>query len=139
MKTQIVETVTAGDMASLRRDRDAVVDADLVELRLDYVRDLDVAGALRDRTRPVVVTCRPTWEGGQFDGAEECAAGFLPRRSPWAPSSSMWSAALNGARTCLAHDRVGAVRSRFHRHSRRRGRQAGRDAARAPANREDCR
>src|SRR6185436_6727964 len=71
MKTQIVETVTASDMASLRQNRDGVVDADMVELRLDYVRDLDVAGALRDRKKPVVVTCRPTWEGGQFDGAEE--------------------------------------------------------------------
>jgi hypothetical protein len=51
MKTQIVETVTAADTASLRQRRDAVTDADLVELRLDGVTDLDVAGALRDRRR----------------------------------------------------------------------------------------
>jgi 3-dehydroquinate dehydratase/shikimate dehydrogenase len=98
MKTQIVETVTAGDMTSLRRSRDAVVDADLVELRLDYVRDPDVAGALRDRKRPVVVTCRPTWEGGKFDGAEESRRRILDeavalgaefvdveRRAEWRP------------------------------------------------------
>ena len=42
-----------------------------MELRLDYVRDLDVAGALAGRRCPVVVTCRPTWEGGRFDGSEE--------------------------------------------------------------------
>lgn len=69
--TKIVQTVTAGDMATLRRDRDAAADADLVELRLDYVADVDVAGALRDRSKPVIVTCRPVWDGGRFDGPEE--------------------------------------------------------------------
>lgn len=43
----------------------------MVELRLDGVRDLDVAGALAGRKTPVVVTCRAAWEGGRFDGAEE--------------------------------------------------------------------
>jgi 3-dehydroquinate dehydratase/shikimate dehydrogenase len=66
----IVETVTAERMADLRRARDNVRDADLVELRLDGVTDVDVAGALAGRARPVVVTCRPRWEGGRFDGDE---------------------------------------------------------------------
>src|SRR5262245_58751580 len=66
----IVETVTADRMADLRRARDAVRDADLVELRLDGVADVEVAGALAGRARPVVVTCRPRWEGGRFDGDE---------------------------------------------------------------------
>ena len=66
----IVETVTATRMADLRRARDNVRDADLVELRLDGVTDVDVAGALAGRTRPVVVTCRPRWEGGRFDSDE---------------------------------------------------------------------
>jgi 3-dehydroquinate dehydratase/shikimate dehydrogenase len=57
-------------MADLRRARDLVRDADLVELRLDGVTDVDVAGALAGRSRPVIVTCRPRWEGGQFDGDE---------------------------------------------------------------------
>ena len=47
MQTQIVQTVTARDMRTLRLGRDAATDADLVELRLDGVVDLDVAGALR--------------------------------------------------------------------------------------------
>ena len=64
-------TVTAATMAELRERRDAVRDADLIELRLDSVRDPDVAGALSGRRRPVIVTCRPTWEGGGFAGAEE--------------------------------------------------------------------
>jgi len=68
---QLCVTVTAPTTAELRRRRDAVADADLIELRLDTVRDPDVAGALEGRVRPVVVTCRPTWEGGGFTGSEE--------------------------------------------------------------------
>ena len=68
---QICATVTGQTMAELRTKRDQMVDADLVELRLDYVRDPDVAGALADRKLPVVVTCRPSWEGGHFNGSEE--------------------------------------------------------------------
>ena len=64
-------TVTAATMAELRRRRDAVTDADLVELRLDTVCDPDIAGALSARRCPVVVTCRPQWEGGRFQGSEE--------------------------------------------------------------------
>jgi 3-dehydroquinate dehydratase/shikimate dehydrogenase len=64
-------TVTASTMAELRARRDEAAPlADLVELRLDGVRDLDVAGALAGRTGPVVATCRPRWEGGGFDGGE---------------------------------------------------------------------
>ena len=57
-------------MAELRRKRDAATLADLVELRLDGVADVDVPGALAGRTKPVIVTCRPRWEGGLFDGTE---------------------------------------------------------------------
>src|SRR5438046_6630054 len=69
--TQVVETITADTMAELRLRHARDTPADLVELRLDGVRDLDVAGALGGRKRPVIVTCRPTWEGGRFDGSEE--------------------------------------------------------------------
>ena len=67
----LVETVTGRTMAELRAARDAVTRPDMVELRLDGVEDIDVAGALGGRTLPVIVTCRPTWEGGRFDGSEE--------------------------------------------------------------------
>jgi len=63
--------VTAATMAELRRRRDEASGADLVELRLDGVADPDVAGALSGRSRPVIVTCRPQWEGGRFSGSEE--------------------------------------------------------------------
>lgn len=64
-------TVAAPTLAELRARRDAVVGADLIELRLDSVADPDVSGALAgfDRAR-VIVTCRPKWEGGHFSGSE---------------------------------------------------------------------
>jgi 3-dehydroquinate dehydratase/shikimate dehydrogenase len=63
--------VTAATTAELRQKRDAVADADLIELRLDTVSDPSVAGALAGRRRPVILTCRPAWEGGEFKGSEE--------------------------------------------------------------------
>jgi 3-dehydroquinate dehydratase/shikimate dehydrogenase len=58
-------------MAELRERRDRVASADLVELRVDTVRDPSAAGALAGRRLPAIFTCRPTWEGGQFQGSEE--------------------------------------------------------------------
>src|SRR5215470_7181011 len=71
MTAKLCVTVTAPTMAELCRRRDAVADADLVELRLDTVSDPSVAGALAGRRLPVIITCRASWEGGQFKGSEE--------------------------------------------------------------------
>jgi 3-dehydroquinate dehydratase/shikimate dehydrogenase len=71
MEPAICVTVTAPSMAELRARRDQVTGADMVELRLDSVRDPDVTGALEGRRTPAIVTCRPTWEGGRFKGSEE--------------------------------------------------------------------
>ena len=68
---RLCATVTGSTTAELRARRDAQAGADMVELRLDYLARPDVAGALADRRQPVVVTCRPTWEGGRFGGSEE--------------------------------------------------------------------
>ena len=70
-QARLCATVTAETTAGLRAGRDAVRGADLVELRLDGVRDLDVEGALAGRSCPVIVTCRPVREGGRFAGSEE--------------------------------------------------------------------
>jgi 3-dehydroquinate dehydratase/shikimate dehydrogenase len=64
-------TVTADTMAELRTRRDQVGDADMVELRLDTVRDPSAAAALAGRQKPVIVTCRPPNQGGYFTGSEE--------------------------------------------------------------------
>jgi 3-dehydroquinate dehydratase/shikimate dehydrogenase len=58
-------------MDELRGARDAAMSADLVEVRLDGVDRPDAVAALEGRRRPVIVTCRPKWEGGRFDGSEE--------------------------------------------------------------------
>ena len=55
-------------------------DADLVELRLDSVSDPNVAGALAGRRRPVIVTCRPTWEGGRVRRAPRRSGARILRR-----------------------------------------------------------
>jgi 3-dehydroquinate dehydratase/shikimate dehydrogenase len=64
-------TVTADTMAELRTRRDRVTDADMVELRLDMVKDPSAAAALAGRKKPVIVTCRPKSQGGHFEGSEE--------------------------------------------------------------------
>ncbi len=69
-KAWICATVTGDTTDELRAGRDAQTGADLVELRLDTVARPDVAAAIAGRRTPVVVTCRPTREGGHFDGSE---------------------------------------------------------------------
>ena len=71
MGSLLCETETARSMNDLCAARDQATRADMVELRLDGVADLDVAGSLAGRRKPVVATCRASWEGGRFDGSEE--------------------------------------------------------------------
>lgn len=79
MQARLCATVTGRTTSELRARRDAARDADLIELRLDHVSDPDVDGALAGRRQPVVVTCRPAWEGGCFQGAEEERRWILER------------------------------------------------------------
>jgi 3-dehydroquinate dehydratase/shikimate dehydrogenase len=76
----LCETVTGATMTELTSARDVAASTDMVdmvEVRLDGVRDLDVAEALHGAALPVVATCRPVWEGGRFDGSEEERRGVL--------------------------------------------------------------
>ncbi|MBP7776908.1 MAG: type I 3-dehydroquinate dehydratase [Acidobacteria bacterium] len=66
-------------MAELLRRRDLVAGADMVELRLDGVTDVDVDEALAGRRLPVIVTCRPVWQGGRFEGDEATRLALLER------------------------------------------------------------
>lgn len=72
----VVQVVRGRTLKELRAARDAT-SADIVELRLDGVSDIDVAGALAGRQTPVIVTCRAAWEGGSFDGDETTRLGIL--------------------------------------------------------------
>src|SRR5687767_908492 len=69
--TLVCVTVAARTVEELRRLRDTAEGADLVELRLDHLERPDGPAAIDGRRRPVVVTCRPAWEGGHFQGSEE--------------------------------------------------------------------
>ena len=65
----MVESVTqAHARAAVAAERGA----DLVEYRLDNFVEPDQAGALVGGSPlPCIVTCRPTWEGGEYDGNEQ--------------------------------------------------------------------
>ncbi len=45
--------------------------ADIIELRIDYMKQPDLKSLLEKRTKPVIVTNRPRREGGKFEGNEE--------------------------------------------------------------------
>jgi 3-dehydroquinate dehydratase/shikimate dehydrogenase len=76
-RSRLCVTVTAASAAELRARCDAAFEsgvADLVELRLDGLggpAGVDaLATVLAGRRGPVIVTCRPVWEGGAFVGDE---------------------------------------------------------------------
>ena len=67
MDAKLCATVTGATTEELRANRDQAAGADgadMVELRVDYADEIDLGGVLADRRCPVVVTCRPVWEGG---------------------------------------------------------------------------
>ena len=68
---------TQNDMAAARAAAAEV--ADLVELRMDYAPDVDLREILADRPSPAIVTCRPTREGGLFQGPEERRLALLQK------------------------------------------------------------
>ena len=51
--------------------------ADLIEIRADYIKDLDLEKILAARTKPVIVTITPKNENGQFDGTEKQRTALL--------------------------------------------------------------
>ncbi len=60
------------EMAEARRQG-----ADLCELRADYLRDPELPRILSAKPLPVLVTVRPKWEGGRFEGSETDRLGLL--------------------------------------------------------------
>ncbi len=47
------------------------VDAGLIELRLDYLSEFSDLEKLREIRTEKIVTCMPSWEGGNFKGTEK--------------------------------------------------------------------
>ena len=47
------------------------LDCDIIEVRVDHMRDTGNLGLLKDIKQKLIVTCMPEWEGGLFKGMEE--------------------------------------------------------------------
>jgi 3-dehydroquinate dehydratase/shikimate dehydrogenase len=68
--TRLCAAIFVSDLAQARRDAVAAGEAgaDMVELRIDQFTEHDpVRELVRDCPLPCIVTCRPTWEGGQCE------------------------------------------------------------------------
>src|SRR4051812_2730525 len=68
--TYLCAAIFVTDPAQARRDiaMAAEAGADMVELRIDRFHNEAELATLVDNARlPTIVTCRPTWEGGQCD------------------------------------------------------------------------
>ncbi len=63
----IAEETTA---AALARMAETLPQADLFELRADYLLDLDLPALRSARSRPLILTCRPRSEGGRWPDAD---------------------------------------------------------------------
>ena len=131
MNAKLCATVTGATTDALRQARDRAADADMVELRLDYADEVDIDGVLSDRRVPVIVTCRPTWAGGQFSGSEEerfrLLAEALTRGAEfidveWGSGCADLIERHRGRRVVLSdHDFEGVPDSRWMEEATRRG------------------
>lgn len=45
--------------------------ADVIEIRLDYFKKVEIEPFIKNISSNLLFTCRPNWEGGLFEGAEE--------------------------------------------------------------------
>jgi len=109
---KLCAVVTAATMAELRTRRDQVEDADIVELRLDTVKDPSAAAGLAGRKKPVIVTCRHQSQGGQFNGSEEERRAILSEALSlgaeyvdleWRESCASLMEVTGGRRVILSH------------------------------------
>ena len=76
MEAKICASIGASTIGELREktERALRLGADLVELRLDYLSKIEVdvvSSLVREFSEKIVITLRPTWEGGYFSGREE--------------------------------------------------------------------
>ncbi|MFP4223612.1 MAG: shikimate dehydrogenase [Phycisphaeraceae bacterium] len=71
--TRLTAAIMVRDLEQALADatRAAEFGADLVELRIDGFTDPDGVGRLlQEAPLPSILTCRPTWEGGEYAGGE---------------------------------------------------------------------
>lgn len=67
---------------ALEQIKEAEKDADIIELRLDYLKELtekDLKKLLKSSKKPFICTCRKIEEGGLFNGTESKRIGVLKK------------------------------------------------------------
>jgi len=80
----ICVSVAAEHSAAVLAAVSPVVDlVDVIEIRMDALRDPDLSHCIGALAKPVLVTNRPTWEGGQFAGSEADRIDSLCRALQW--------------------------------------------------------
>jgi len=78
MKYRIAVPITATNEDGALRDMDAASKvADIIELRIDYMREPNLERLLRHSPIPKIVTNRHKDEGGRFEGSEEERHSYL--------------------------------------------------------------
>jgi len=73
MKTQISVVITANNVKDALSDIKKATSADLIELRLDFIKNIDkskIKSLIDISPNPVIATCRPAEFGGLFKGNE---------------------------------------------------------------------
>src|SRR4030095_11134962 len=95
--------------------------ADLVEIRADYIRNLDIRRLLREKPCPIIFTLRGRSEGGVFSGPEKSRLEILLRAAEeGADYEDVEFSAVRHATTV----RVSRVREGNHRSCSRRPRHS---------------
>ncbi len=56
---------------ALTAAKTAAKSADVVEVRLDLIKDAEVRPFMEEIDKPLIFTNRPSWEGGKYEGTEE--------------------------------------------------------------------
>lgn len=74
IKLKICVPVTENDSDAFIRQMSSIKEADLIELRIDYLKDIDekiLEKIIHSKQGKVIVTCRPKNLGGNFSGNEK--------------------------------------------------------------------
>lgn len=72
IKGKICVSIAARDVGeALVMARKAAEKADVLEIRLDAMADPGIGPFVEEFKVPLLFTCRPKWEGGEFSGSEE--------------------------------------------------------------------
>jgi len=83
MKTKIKKAKVCVSVAAKSIDEVLTVarriedDADVIEIRLDGIDTIDFSPLITTLKKPLLLTNRPTWEGGKFSGDEEVRVASL--------------------------------------------------------------